>query len=152
MPILAVGTDRQRGFTLVELIVALALGGLLLAILPAKLNALIEAAQYQNAVQSVVRVLESARIKALSEGVRAYISIDSRNRKLFADGVLVQELSPGFEWEAVGVAEAGQVLPTFFFDQDGSASGGKLTIAGAGRRNLVEIDWLTGQVLLRRLP
>lgn len=148
MRMLSVGTDLQAGFSLLELIVVLVLGGMLVALLPPRLNALMESVSYQKSVQDSVRALERARMQAVIQGTRVYISVDAEAGALSTNDVVVAKLPESLGMDVSGVVEVGRVMPSFFFDPDGSASGGRLVVRGKGRQSHIELDWLTGQISL----
>jgi len=151
MPTSSVGNNPRRGFTLLELLVTLALAALLLAVVPQRLGVLMEAVRYRNAVQDTLRVLEQARLQAIQRGRRAYLQIDVDERRLLLAGQAVLTLDERIDLQVRAVTHPAGGMPTFFFDVDGSASGGQLILSDSGRSSRIAIDWLTGRITVERL-
>ena len=57
---------RQRGFTLIEVLVALAIGAMLVAFAPPAFDRLRESAQFRDTVRTMLSELRQARAMALS--------------------------------------------------------------------------------------
>lgn len=146
MRTLSVGTDFQSGFTLVELIIVLALGGLLAAVLPPRLSTLLDGAAYRKAVQDSANVLERARMQAVLDGRRVYVTVDTEAGLITLDSVQQVRLPSSVGLNVSGVVMIGQIDPALFFEPDGSASGGRIVVAGKSRSSTIDIDWLMGQI------
>lgn len=142
------GIDHQGGFTLVELIVVLALGGLLAAVLPPRLSALLDSAAYRRSVQDSANVLERARMQAILEGRRVYVAVDADAGRITIDSLDPLQLPSSVLLSISGVAQAGASSPALFFEPDGSASGGRIVVAGRARSSTIDLDWLTGQLAI----
>jgi general secretion pathway protein H len=148
MRMLSVGIDHQGGFTLVELIVVLALGGLLAAVLPPRLSALLDSAAYRRSVQDSANVLDRARMQAILQGRRVYVSVDADAGRITADSLDPLQLPPSILLSISGVAQSGNVIPALFFEPDGSASGGRIVVESRSRSSTIDLDWLTGQLAI----
>lgn len=151
MPTSATGTERHRGFTLIELVVVLALGAMVLLVLSPRLEALLDAVRYRSVVQDTLRTLERARMQAVIQGQRSVVSVDVAQRQLLVAGQPVLSLPEAVELDVTGVADLSQAQPSLFFEPDGSASGGRLTLSTGGRVSRIELDWLTGQITFSRV-
>lgn len=149
MRMLKAGTDSQGGFSLVELIVVLALGGLLAAVLPPRLNALMESASYRKTVHDSANALEHARTQAILDGRRVHVAVDVNAGRLTSDDALLVQLPSSVEMSVSGVALMGHAHPALFFDPDGSASGGRIVVTGKSRSTTIDLDWLTGQISIK---
>ena len=152
-PTSATPSSRRRaapGFTLVELLVVLALMALLVAVVPASLGRLRESVQYRDAIRTVITDMRHARQRAVSEGTERRFTVDLARRRFGAEGrpdhelpqpLQMQVVVAGIEWNA------GQTGSIRFLPQ-GGATGGTVAIvrpSGAGVR--ITVDWLTGAVI-----
>lgn len=139
----------QRGFTLVELLVVLALVGLLTTMVPLAFERLRESAQYRDAVRAVLTDMRQARYAAVSEGREVRFAVDLPGRTYGMEGRPSRHLPEPLKLSAT-VANI-ELLPgktaAIRFLPDGGATGGSIEIirpGGAGTR--VTVDWLSGGV------
>jgi len=70
---------KQRGFTLIEMMVTIAIGGILLSIAVGSWGALRESTQVESAKENVVSALQMMRLRALSTGVDQVVTFDWTN-------------------------------------------------------------------------
>lgn len=147
------GGRSESGFTLVELLVVLAIIGLLLALVPTALQRYKESADYRDAVRTIASGLATARHEAVSGGRAVAFSIDLAERRFGVEGRAPHRLADGLQVRAT-VAEtdlARNVAKVRFFP-GGNATGGTVDIvrpSGTGAR--VRIDWLDGRVAIESL-
>jgi general secretion pathway protein H len=116
----------QAGFTLLEMLVVIAVMALILALVtqfgPARSHRL----EAQAAAQNIANAMRTARGRAIAQGQPVK---------------LVLPAVPG--WLSVTVqAPAGGII----FAPDGSASGGRVRLDGGGQDLTVSADWLSGRV------
>ena len=137
----------QRGFTLLELMVALVIAGLLLAVAVPASYRFYESMQYRQSVCEVVTALASARYRALDSGRAQDVAIDPFANSIAFDGN-VTELPEGF---SIGVQSAGELgrerAGVIRFYPEGGSSGGGIDLEradGSGVR--ISVDWLMGRV------
>jgi general secretion pathway protein H len=138
----------ESGFTLLELVVVVAILGLVFAIVPVSFRGAIAQAELAAAARDVAASLRRARTEAIARqretpvefdlDARRYAGVDGRVRA-FPDGATVSLYTA--EVEALS-----QRAAAIRFFPDGGASGGRVTLARAGRTYFVEVEWLTGRV------
>lgn len=161
-PISAINPDRQqsidrspikrqqRGFTLIELLVVLAIGSLLVALVPPAFDRLRDVSQYRDTVRAIVVDLRQARQQALAYGKIVVFRVDLSDRQFGIEGRPFKALPASLEVKTtVGSTE----LPdntqqaAIAFMPDGGSTGGTIELirqSGAGVR--IRIDWLFGQI------
>ena len=118
----------EAGFTLIELMVALLVVGLLSAVAYARIDGLSRPG-IDRVAGSVVAELRRARHDAMRSGRPAEVDLDR----------LAAILPQGMRLETDG-SEPIILLPT------GGTSGAELSLRGNGEERHIEIDWLTGRV------
>lgn len=141
---------RGRGFTLVELMVALAILATVAALTPMALRPLRESVAYREAVRSLAGELRRARQQALREGRPVQVTLDTRNHRHGIEPRLDGRLDPALRLRAVvGASEQAEGRATITFLPDGGSTGGSFELrraSGPGTR--LRVDWLTGQLSL----
>lgn len=138
---------RQRGFSLVELMVVMAIAGLVLAVaVPASMR-FYDSMQTRQAVRDTITLLSSARQQAVIQGVTQDVIIDPRRRTLTLNNT-VREMPGNLGLTVHGAAELNlQNAGVIRFYPEGGSSGGGLDIdnPGVGRVSIA-VDWLVGRV------
>lgn len=139
----------RGGFTLVELLVVLALAGTLAALVPLAYERLRESAQYRDAVRAVLTDIRQARSRAQSEGREVRFGVDLARRTYGLEGRPPRSLPQPLRLRAtVASIEVTQdQAMSIRFLPDGGATGGSIDIVrpgGAGTR--LTVDWLSGAV------
>ena len=141
----------RAGFTLVEMLVVLALLALVMAIAPPLLGARQGEAQLAAAARELAAALRETRSLALRDGRTEVFVIDAAAGAFRAGPGAVRHLAPGLALAAVsGDRQAPQPIGAIRFFADGSSTGGTLLLLQGERRSHVTVDWLTGRVALAR--
>ena len=150
-PISAISPDRhQRGFTLIELLVVLAIGSLLVALVPPAFDRLRDVSQYHDTVRAIVVDLRQARQQALAYGQVMVFRVDLSDRQFGIVGRPSKALPASLE---VKTTVGSNELPDntqradIAFTPEGGSSGGTIELvrhSGAGIR--IRVDWLFGQI------
>jgi general secretion pathway protein H len=145
--------DRQRGFTLIEMIVVLVVLGLIGGIVIARGQSRSATLEVKQAVGMVAQAMRGARAAAIADDRTETIEIDTVGHTVRA-GSARPVLLPG----AVGITAlmiAAAAPPEAIvrrryvairFAPDGSSSGGGVVLAEGNVRMAVGVDWLTGRV------
>lgn len=144
----ACGVERCTGFTLVELMVVLAIVAMTVAVVPPLVVKVMPAMQAQAAARELAGSLREARGTAISRHREVVFDIDLERRVFHWQQQRGRgELPSHVTLEMVTGAADGPRGRIHFYP-DGSASGGRVALAWRGREWVVDIDWLTGRVTL----
>ena len=141
----------DRGFTLMEIMVAVAVAGLVLAVSVPAAARFYESMQYRAAVRDVVTLLSTARHRALQQGRVTDVRINPRARELSLDESVKQLPAPlGFTVSsAAELNNSGTAVIRFY--PEGGSSGGEVNIDMPGRSGVrINVDWLIGGISQER--
>ncbi|TXS90074.1 pilus assembly FimT family protein [Parahaliea aestuarii] len=140
-------TSRRSGFTLLELVAALAIASIVVAVaVPASVR-LYDSMRYREAVRDVIGLLVSARYRAITSGQPQNVEVVPRERLVRLGGQDVR-LPEGFKLAVESASELNrQDTGIIRFYPEGGASGGGVDIESPrGRGISLRIDWLMGGV------
>ncbi len=137
----------QSAFTLVELMVAIAIVGLLMAVTVPGSIRMYESIQYRQAVRDVLTTLANARQLAVDRGRPQDVAFDPERGQVSL-GEDTQQLPDGFQMSVTTASEVNrQSLGVIRFYPEGSSTGGDVDIASpTGRGVRISVDWLMGGV------
>ncbi|MDA8253083.1 MAG: prepilin-type N-terminal cleavage/methylation domain-containing protein [Rhodospirillales bacterium] len=127
----------QRGFTLLEMLVVLAVLGLGTAMLLTRGHGPSPALQARAAADAVTAALRDARGRAIRDDRTVTVAIDAAAHALRPSDTAPLPLPRAVALSAPGVIR---------FAPDGSSGGGSIVLAGGAERVLIRVDWLTGHV------
>lgn len=146
---LPAGGEWQRGFTLLEMLLAISIVVLILGVSAPATMRMYESVRYQGAVREVMTMLVSGRYSAISGGEARDVIIDPRTKELKLNNT-VKALPGSVELTVVSARELNQDgAGVIRFYPDGSSSGGGVQLEDeSGRRARVQVDWLLGRVKL----
>ncbi len=133
----------ERGFTLIEVIVVLAILALIAGLVLARGPQRSAALDMRTASRAVAGALRAARGRAIATNQRVPVRFDPRAATLRVGAGPARALPAGIGLSVVAAAEQGAAI---LFLPDGSSTGGRVELAGEGRRADVGVDWLTGRV------
>ena len=142
------GRNRDAGFTLVEVLVVLAVVGLALGVVALRGPQRSPALDLRAAAGTVAETLRLARSRAVAGNRTVGVAFDVAGPSLRLDGATPRGLPPGIAMAVTATLgnTAGGRLGAIQFAPDGSSSGGRVVLQGGGRRTQVGVEWLTGRV------
>jgi general secretion pathway protein H len=129
--------DRERGFTLIEMIVVLVVLGLVLGLVIAHGPVRSRRLEIDAAARHLAGALRVARSRAIAEGRVALVRLGSGGYRL--DGETPIVLPPD-------ILLAGD--STIRFTPDGGSSGAQILLRDGDKRITISVDWLIGRVRL----
>ncbi len=144
-------TGPACGFTLVELMAALAIAAVIMAVaVPASMK-LYDSMQYRQTVRDVVTLFASARYEAVNSGRAQNVEVHPQERwvrfgseksQLPGNVSVTVHAARELNYDGLGVIR---------FYPEGGASGGGVDIeTDSGRGVRIEVDWLRGSVSQER--
>lgn len=140
---------RDRGFTLLELLVVIALVALATAGVGVGVTQGLQANAERSALAGMLALLRSARLQAIASGAPVQAHFDLPGRRLTVPG------RAPLAWPAeltVKLTTAQGLGAAFEFYPDGAASGGHVLLEHGARRWRIDLAWLTGTARLQPLP
>jgi general secretion pathway protein H len=139
----------SRGFTLIELVVVLAILGLVMVLAVPAADRFMPGAELRAAARTVAAVLREARAHAIRDNreVPAVVNLDSRIIWIEPAGrpaQLGRRLGIALYTATSELVDEGTGRIRFF--ADGTSTGGRVSLSNDGREYHVLVDWLTGRV------
>lgn len=142
------GSRRELGFTLVELLVVFAILALVIGLAPVAFGRLRDSADYRDTVRTMMTQLRAARFSAMAEGREVRFAVDMRNRQYGVDTAR-KTLPSSIELRATvaGTDLSAQGEAAIRFLPGGGATGGSIEILRAPSVGIrLRVDWLSGRV------
>lgn len=143
-------TGRQAGFTLLEVLVVVALLGLVASIVLQRGPVRSPAVDLRAAAGEVARTLRQARGRAVASNRVVQVRFDVPGHAYAMDGDGRKPLPAALSIRVTSVALGTQPgsLPSIGFAPDGSSSGGRIAFGLGPRAVDVAVEWLTGRVVV----
>ena len=146
---------RQRGFSLLEVIVVITIIGLAYVLLPKMVFSGVSGAELRANARAVATGLRIARDAAINTKREAVMSLDMENRQFtLPNNTKLHKLHEQLDVKLY-TAQADLIsekVGTIRFFPDGSSNGGRVTV-GTGERGFeIDVDWLTGHVTIKDRP
>ena len=140
----------QRGFTLIELIVVLAVAALLMAAVPGLFSAAYPGVELKSAARRTAATLRLARASAIRGGRESVLLVDLAAHRLELAGYRALTLPAGvavkLETANRELIDAQQGRIRFF--PDGSSTGGRIILSRGHQGYQIGVTWLTGRIEL----
>jgi general secretion pathway protein H len=131
------------GFTLLELLMVIALMAIALGALSVGLGQGLDAGRDRQALREMVAALRQTRTQAVLSGAPMQLRFDLTRRSFQVPGRAPRQWPGNL---AVQLTTAEQLGPAVAFFPDGSSSGGHLLVERAGQRWRIDVGWLNGNV------
>jgi general secretion pathway protein H len=142
---------RPTGFTLIELVVVLAILGLAYALVPPLFSGARATAELKGATRQLAAGLRQARNYAVARRTEAVLTLDVDKRDFTVSGdARTHRLPRQLQLKLVTAQKevVSDKLASIRFYADGSSNGGRITL-GSGEHILeVDVNWLTGRVAI----
>lgn len=140
---------RGGGFSLLELMVVLAIAALVMAVTPPLLSRAMPGLQLKSNVREVAAAMRQARERAVATRSETLLVMDLEQRTLGIEG-LPRRLNFADEFEISLVSARDEMQDetqgAIRFYPDGSSTGGRISLKYADQIYDVDLDWLTGRV------
>ena len=137
------------GFTLLELLVVLAIAAGIAALVTPTLSSAITFFELKSGARQLASALQAARGRAIAMDGEVAVIVDVQKRMYRTTGTSeVRPVSPdlALKLETSGSEVLSDQVGAIRFFPDGSSTGGRLTLAAGGRKYIVSVNWLTGRV------
>jgi general secretion pathway protein H len=152
------GTSRagsrrwSAGFTLLEILVVLAILGLAIALAVPVISRAMPSLELKTTARSVAAALREARGLAIADNREVVVTVDLDNRLLSTGSGgkavgLGRHLGISLYTAAEELIDAGAGSIRFF--PDGTSTGGRVRVFLADRKYDVVVNWITGGVSIR---
>jgi general secretion pathway protein H len=138
---------NSGGFTLLELLITIAIAGLLLSVSVPATTRFYQSMQYRKAIRDVITMLDSARYRAINTGRMQDVGINPKTgvMRLGKDLTQIPEEITIAVHSAQEVNQQDEGVIRFY--PEGGSSGGDIDLersTGGGVK--ITVDWLTGRV------
>jgi len=141
--------NKNKGFTLIEIIVALVIVGMILTIVPLLLPNVIASTETKAAVRELAAGLKYARSQSITKQKettlmldveKKFYQVDKRQKKLkLPDDTQLTLVTARSEQHS-------QDQASIRFFPDGSSTGGRINLGNDNKMYSIDINWLTGKI------
>ncbi len=139
----------QRGFSLIEITIAVAILASLTALAAVQLSPASEKLRVEAEAREIASVLAEVRTRALTSGTPASIVIDQPENRLVYGNPALERRLPEMLALLVAADGDGVRIQRIVFYPEGGSTGGGFTLAGRNHSVGLAVNWLTGRITLR---
>ena len=153
MPSMQPTRQRARGFTLLEIVVAVLLVAIVMGFVTLVSSGRLQRARLSHAGQDLVAALRYTRGQAIVSGEEQRLEVDVEKQTYVAPKKSEVALPRGLKLAVLTAAEEqiSETSAAIRFFPDGSSTGGRVRLTAGERQWDVEVAWLTGEVRLREV-
>ncbi len=138
---------RTDGFTLIEMLVVLAILGVVLGLIIGRGPMNSSGLQLRAAAGALAQTLRAARAQAIASDQDVSVAIDPANHRFAVDGGPTRRLAADLPISVLPPALRGPgPVRMIRFSPDGSATGGQIFLGTGRSRQAISVEWLTGRV------
>ena len=138
-----------RGFSLIELLIALALLVAAVSLVPVYLSKGVSTAELKSSVRQIVSGLKFVRSEAVSRSKEQVFLLDVQKREFTTHPKRkARELPKGLDLR-LKTAESQQISDDqggIRFFPDGSSTGGEISVSSDAREFSISVNWISGKV------
>jgi len=150
-PVASRGPRSTRGVTLLEMLVVLAIMGLIAALVLPTFGSGVSTSELRSSARQIAAGLRAARSEAVSQRRETFLVLDLEGRRFKVDRDPKEyTLPPRIEMKLFtaqrDIVDARTGSIRFF--PDGGSNGGRVTVAAGERKYDIDVDWLTGRVAI----
>ncbi|MGY3450447.1 prepilin-type N-terminal cleavage/methylation domain-containing protein [Bradyrhizobium sp. USDA 4353] len=140
--------ERQRGFTLLEMVCVLAIIALLTSVALPYLPRQTSRPRLQAYALQAAALLKTDRAASMRQGMRVDTQIDTSQRLIRAGTGAALRLPDDVSFQATlpRSCQHRPVLATISFFPDGLSCGGAITLSRADLSLEIRVNWLTGRI------
>ena len=151
LPIDFAAPRSNGGFTMLELIAAISIAAIVLAVSVPVTGRMYQSVQYSQAVRDVVTLLQTARYTAINKGRAQDVEINPKTNTLRLNDKQ-QQLPDGFKAfvhtaQELNKRDSGVIR---FYPEGGSSGGGVDIESPTGVGVKIGVDWMIGRVTQER--
>jgi general secretion pathway protein H len=142
---------RAHGVTLLELLIVLAIMGIVAAMVVPMLGGGVSTTELKSSARQMAAALRLARSESLATRREHFVLLDLERRVFRVDSDAREIALPRDVELKLFTAQSDLVSDkagAIRFYPDGGSNGGRVTIAAGERKYEVDVDWLTGRVAI----
>lgn len=143
--------NASRGFTLLEILLVLFLMGLAYGLAVPMISSGAVTLELKGATRQLAAGLRKARGVAIAQRDEATLTVDVEQRQFMLSGdSKTYPVSKKVELELFTAQseQIGEKIGNIRFFPDGTSTGGRITLTAQGSSFTVDVDWLTGKVVV----